>query len=154
MRAYPALPTRPPSIPREHMEQVRLIAAVRVGAHDVPELGLLYAIPNGGRRAMKTARWIRAEGGQAGVPDLCLPVARGVWHGMYVEMKAGKGRETAEQKLWRARLTEQGYYAIVSHSAEAALRSMLVYLDVETALHLRIMGQLVGVDPLADVSAG
>lgn len=42
-----------------------------------PELKLLYHVPNGGKRDKRTATALRRQGVKAGVPDLCLPVARG-----------------------------------------------------------------------------
>ena len=62
----------PPPVPLEDAEQ-RIIfqwAAMETAAH--PELGLLYAIPNGGKRAIKTAIALKAQGVKSGVPDMCL----------------------------------------------------------------------------------
>ena len=50
-----------------------------------PELKMLYAIPNGGARNAITGALLKAEGVKPGVPDLCLPVARGKYHGLYIE---------------------------------------------------------------------
>jgi len=140
---------RAPSVPREHMEQVLLIAVVRIAARAIPELDLLHAIPNGGWRAMKTARWLKAEGARAGVPDLCLPVARGGFHGMYLEMKAGKGKETPEQAEWRKRLEAQRYYCRIAHGAREALTMLMVYLEVPDSVCLRFMRMIDGYDPLS-----
>ena len=52
-----------------------------------PELKLLHHIPNGGRRDPIEAKHLKAQGVKPGVPDLCLPVARGNFHGLYIEMK-------------------------------------------------------------------
>lgn len=52
----------PPTVPLEDTEQ-RIIfqwAAMETAAR--PELGLLYAIPNGGKRAIKTAIALKAQG--------------------------------------------------------------------------------------------
>ena len=62
----------PPPVPLEDAEQ-RIIfqwAAMETAAR--PELGLLYAIPNGGKRAIKTAIALKAQGVKSGVPDMCL----------------------------------------------------------------------------------
>jgi hypothetical protein len=71
---------------------------------------------------------------------------------MYIEMKAGKGRETPEQIQWRKRLTNQGYWCGVAHSAAQALTRLLVYLEVPDAVALRFMRMIEGYDPLADES--
>lgn len=98
-------------IPTEHEEQVTLMSwASRVIAR-LPELALLFAIPNAGAGAQRgQAGKMKAEGVKSGVPDLCLPVARGRYHGAFVEMKRRKGgRVSPEQALWRRRLEEEGF---------------------------------------------
>ena len=97
----------PPTVPLEDAEQ-RIIfqwAAMETAAR--PELGLLYAIPNGGKRAIKTAIALKAQGVKSGVPDMCLPVARNGYHGLYIELKRQKGGTVSEtQKSWLTALAE------------------------------------------------
>ncbi|TQF00200.1 MAG: hypothetical protein FKY71_04640 [Spiribacter salinus] len=89
---------------QEHDEQRSLIAWARMAQAKRPELALLHAIPNGGHRNRVAAARIKAEGAARGVPDLCLPVPRGERHGLYIELKAGKGRPSREQRWWLAAL--------------------------------------------------
>lgn len=99
-------------VPSEHEEQVALFrwAALASGAH--PELRLLYAIPNGGHRHKAVAAKLYAEGVKAGVPDTCLPVARGRFHGLYIEMKRRRaGVLSPAQRQWVADLSAAGYRA-------------------------------------------
>ena len=58
-----------------------------------PELKLLHHIPNGGKRDAIEAKHLKAQGVKKGVPDLCLPVARGPYHGAYIELKTQTGRD-------------------------------------------------------------
>lgn len=60
-----------------------------------PELQLLYHVPNEGKRTWRTGARLKSEGLKPGVPDLCLPVARGKYHGLYVELKRRDQRATA-----------------------------------------------------------
>lgn len=124
----------PPTVPLEDTEQ-RIIfqwAAMETAAH--PELGLLYAIPNGGKRAIKTAIALKAQGVKAGVPDMCLPVARGGYHGLYIELKRQKGGTVSEtQKSWITALAEQGYKAAVCRSAGEAIGMIKEYLWEHTS---------------------
>lgn len=48
-----------------------------------PELALLHHIPNGGTRDAVEAKHLKQQGVKSGVPDLCLPVPRGQYHGLY-----------------------------------------------------------------------
>ena len=124
----------PPTVPLEDAEQ-RIIfqwAAMETAAH--PELGLLYAIPNGGKRAIKTAIALKAQGVKSGVPDMCLPVARGAYHGLYIELKRQKGGTVSEtQKSWITALAEQGYKAVVCRGADEAIGTIKEYLWERTS---------------------
>ena len=87
-----------------------------------PELELLYHIPNGGKRGKAEAARFKREGVKAGVPDLCLPVARRGFHGLYIELKAEKGI---------AELKRQNYCAFVAYGAAAAIKALAFYLGGE-----------------------
>lgn len=93
------------------------------------ELQLLFSIPNGGKRDMITASRMKAEGAKKGVPDICLPVARGVYHGLFIEMKVGKGRLSPEQESWIERLVLEDYCVHVCYSWTAARDALEDYLD-------------------------
>ena len=116
-------------VPTESEEQQALFSWVQMQRGKYPELALLYHIPNGGSRSKSEAGRFKAEGVKAGVPDLCLPVARGEFHGLYIEMKRIKGGKTSsEQEGWIAALTAQGYYVEVCPGWERASEALLWYL--------------------------
>ena len=94
-----------------------------------PELALLHHIPNGGTRDPVEAKHLKQQGVKRGVPDLCLPVARGAYHGLYIEMKTESGRATADQKWWGEQLTRQGYCWFVCHGWENAVQTIEAYLE-------------------------
>ncbi len=113
----------------EHREQVFLFSWAAWAATERPELALMFAVPNGGRRDAVTGKRLKDEGVKPGVPDIILPVARGEYHGLFIELKAGAGRPSAEQRGWLAALTAQGYRAEVCHGATAARALIEAYLD-------------------------
>lgn len=94
-----------------------------------PELKLLYHVPNGGKRDAKTGRALKRQGVKAGVPDLCLPVARGGYHSLYIELKVGKNTTSPKQKEWIAALRQQGNYVSVCYGWEEAKETIENYLD-------------------------
>ena len=112
----------------EHQEQSMLIAWARLTESTWPELALLHAIPNGGWRHKATAGKLKAEGLKPGVPDLCLPVARHGYHGLYVEMKSKKGRVQKSQRWWLEQLNAQGYKAVVCYGFAQAVDVITEYL--------------------------
>ena len=103
----------------EHDEQVALFRWAALAEKQMPELHLMFAVPNGGARSKATAGKLKAEGVKPGVPDVVLPVPRGPYGACYIELKRPKapgkqaGRETVEQKAMRLALTEAGNYAVV-----------------------------------------
>jgi hypothetical protein len=115
----------------EHSEQVALFEWAAWCEGKAPELGLLFAIPNGGVRHPAVAAKMKAEGVKPGVPDTMLPIARHNFHGLLIEMKYGRNRQTAEQKEWDKRLVEQGYIVSVCHSWQDAARILTWYLGYD-----------------------
>jgi hypothetical protein len=119
-------------IPTENAEQATLFQWAELASGARPELRLLYAIPNGGLRDGRTAAILARTGVKSGVPDLCLPVARGGWHSLYLELKRAKGGRVSEnQKNWINALNDQGNKAVVCHGFEQAKQAIMEYLDGE-----------------------
>lgn len=113
---------------REAEEQEALITWTRYNETRFPELTLLFHIPNGGSRNKFEAKRLKAQGVKAGVPDLFLPVPRGAFHGLFVEMKYGKNKQTDSQRQWERRLTEQKYAYFVCYSWREAADTIEKYL--------------------------
>ena len=101
-------------------EQTALFQWARLMEKQHPELALLYHCPNGGRRDAIEGAHLKAQGVRAGVPDLCLPVARGGYHGMYIELKAARGRLQPTQRAWLDALNAQGYKAVCVYGFDEA----------------------------------
>lgn len=112
----------------EHQHQAALFRWAGFQCRRLPELNLLFAIPNGGYRNPATAGRLKAEGVKPGVPDVCLPVARGEFHGLFIEMKAGRNRPTTSQVAWHFHLSQQGYRVAVCYGVEAAIEVIEGYL--------------------------
>ena len=112
----------------EHNEQVTLIQWAQLHEAQMPELEMLYAIPNGGKRHAGTARKLKAEGVKAGVLDINLDVPRGGFHGLRIEMKYGKNKPTQAQREWIDRYAKHGYCTAVCYSFEDARDAILHYL--------------------------
>jgi hypothetical protein len=118
-----------PVNPPEHREQTMLFdwAAWAVGQY--PELELMYASPNGGHRIPAVAVKLKREGVKRGVPDICLPVARRGYHGLYIELKRLRGGTVSpDQKAFIAKLQAQGYRATVCAGFESARQEIEEYL--------------------------
>ena len=114
-----------PSLPSEHAEQVGFVRWFRTKWPRV----LIFAIPNGGKRNITTAKLLVKEGVVAGVPDLFIP-AWGIW----VEMKRQKGgRLSPDQEGMIAYLESIGHRVVVGFGALDASEKLLRLLNMDGA---------------------
>ena len=72
----------------ETTEQIALFNWAKRTESILPELALMYHVPNEGKRS--NGGILKAAGLKSGVPDICLPVANNGFHGLYIELKFGK----------------------------------------------------------------
>lgn len=116
-------------VPREDVEQAALFHWAKLQECVYPELFWLYANPNGGYRPISVAIAMKETGTKPGVPDAFLPVPKGIYHGLYIEMKRIKGGAVSiEQKKWINGLRANGYRVEVCKGFEAARDVILDYL--------------------------
>ena len=95
-----------------------------------PELRWLFAVPNGEKRPKVTAAILKGQGVKPGVPDLILPVPRGPYHGLAIEMKRVKGRgPTEEQELWLDGLAGMGWRTQTCWGADEAIDLIRQYMS-------------------------
>lgn len=119
------------STPTEHLEQVTLVAWYRRTYKNE----LLVAIPNGGKRRIKTALDMKLEGVSRGFPDLFLPVPSRQHHGLFIEMKRKKGGTLSkDQKAWLDYLNSVGYQAAVCKGFQEAKETIECYLRDTTGM--------------------
>lgn len=95
-----------------------------------PELRLMHHIPNGGKRSKAEAAIFKAMGVKRGVPDVFLPVPRGIYHGLYIEFKSDSGTPTSDQKEFLKSLQEAGYFVCVSNKLDKAISITERYLKL------------------------
>lgn len=112
----------------EEQIQIDVMRWARLQEGKWPELRLLYHCPNGGRRGKVEAARLKAAGVKAGVPDLCLPVPRGRYHGLYIELKAEGGRLSPSQREWLTWLDAEGYCALRCTGFDETVAAIKAYL--------------------------
>lgn len=136
--------SRKPPEPKEADEQRHLFLWAQMMSREHPELELLNSSMNGawipggksraeqGRKfgiikALKKLGCIRS-----GFPDISLPVPRGDYHGLFIELKRRKGGKVSpDQQWWLDRLRGQGYCAVVARGADEAKDVIINYLFSE-----------------------
>ena len=119
----------------EDIEQIEVVEWMR--KNNV----LHYAIPNGGKRHVKTASDLKKQGVSAGVPDLCIPIPNNDYHGLYIEMKRrpkilknGKKSYTnssasISQLEWISKLNALGYKSTICYGSDEAIKVIKEYLE-------------------------
>ena len=95
-----------------------------------PEWSLLFAIPNGGYRKLKTGAKLKRTGVKRGIPDMMLPCARGGYHGLWIELKSEKGVVQPNQRAWHDTLRVEGYQVEVCRGCDEAVKAIKAYLRV------------------------
>ena len=113
----------------ESREQKALMQWAEMMEQHYPQLRLLHAIPNGGKRNVITATNMKREGVRAGVPDLDLPIARGGYIGLRIEMKSKKGVLSDNQKDWIKWLKSEGHRVEVCRSWEEGKDIIMRYMN-------------------------
>lgn len=96
----------------------------------MPELQLLYHIPNEGSGSAWQGVKRKAEGLLPAMPDYCLPVSNGSYHAWYGELKRlGETWGEGQQEM-AMRLRDQGNWACLCVGAQAMITSLETYLGV------------------------
>lgn len=97
----------------------------------LPELKLLYHCPNGGYRNPKEASSFKKMGVKPGVPDLHLPVPKGIYAGLWIELKTQIGKQSEYQKEWEKELTNYGHLYKLCRSVDEAILAITDYLSLD-----------------------
>lgn len=71
---------------------------------------------------------MKGEGVPAGAADLFLALPSGNFHGLFIEMKTGKGRQSPAQKDFGKRAIMSGYMYVVCRSPETLVETVNNYL--------------------------
>lgn len=115
----------------EHGHQAELFAWAALHMAKLPELRWLFHIQNAS--ANRSARTV---GVKAGVPDIFLPIRRGRFMGLWIELKrpvsiekkVKAGKPSKEQLDWKDHLLSEGYGVYVAYGWVDARDIIVDYL--------------------------
>ena len=111
----------------EAAEQENVIKWARDNEKTYPFLWMLHSSLNGVKLSKMQAGKAKASGMLSGVPDLFLPVPRGSFCGLYIEMKSATGRIMPSQSRYLSAVSDFGYSAVVCYSANEAIEKIKEY---------------------------
>lgn len=94
-----------------------------------PMLKWLFAVPNGGKRSLKTASLLKQTGVKKGVADLILLHPAKGYHGLCIELKYGKNKPQKEQIAFKEHHEKLGYRCVVCWSWCDAKNEIIHYLS-------------------------
>lgn len=114
----------------EHLEQAAIFHWARLNEERYPELALLFAVPNAGKRSIGAARYYLEEGLKAGIPDILLPIPEKPYIGLAIEMKVGRNKPTENQIWWLEHLQDYRWRTEVCYSADEAIAVIKDYLRI------------------------
>lgn len=125
----------------EETEQINLFRWAAFAENKYPELKLMYHVPNEGKRSAATGSRLKQAGLKPGVPDIALPVARGGYIGLYIELKYGRNKATENQKNWLRNLESQNHLTAVCYGWEQAKDLIEAYMKLEPTIIIRPKGE-------------
>ena len=116
----------------EHQIQSAFIKWVRLAEKQDDRLKLSFAIPNAGKRTVRVASMMKAEGLREGVLDWILPVKSHGFGCLVIEFKVpGKASLKDQQAEQHDLHVKHGNLVAVCTDAEAAIRTVKGYLEME-----------------------
>lgn len=117
-------------IPTEYAEQCAIFRLAQLYVRQYPVLRFLCGSLNGVRLTIGQSVKAKNAGMKKGVPDILLPVVRGTYCGLWIELKRIKdGKILPEQKEWAVFLIKQGYKHKFAYGADEAWTVIINYLE-------------------------
>jgi len=109
----------------EHLEQVEFVKWFN-GVEQFRDL-ILFAIPNGGKRGIKTASKLKLEGVLSGTPDIQILLPNG--KSVFIEMKKQKGGRLSPAQIDFINKSQSlGHTVIVANGCNEASKKFIELL--------------------------
>lgn len=120
-----------------HLESQLQRACVKWFRLQYPQFSnLLIAVPNGGYRNVREAARLKGEGVVPGVADMLLLIPRGPYGSLGIEMKAGKGKQSDNQKQWMDSFESIGNLYAVCRSLDEFMEVVKAYIPMKPLYEL------------------
>jgi len=98
--------------------------------YQYPKLKLnLFKIHNEGTKNIITASINKREGLRAGVSDMFLSISKNNYHGLFIEFKSDKCKQTESQIEFQKTVEVQGYKYIIIRSLDSFIEEINEYIN-------------------------
>ena len=121
--------------PSEDQEQIRLFNWIYLKEKEDPRYKMIMHVPNQGSAGfggMLRSKKMKAMGARKGWFDIFVCLPKGPFHGLFIELKALKGRPSKEQIDWQKMYEQHGYCAVFCYGGREALEKIQAWLTTET----------------------
>lgn len=112
----------------EYEAQCRIFEWAKYYESVYPEVALLNSSMNGVRLSPGLRVKTKKAGMKKGYPDILLPVKRGKYSGLYIELKIGKNKATQEQEWFLKQLANQSFYCAIVYGSDKSIELIKNYL--------------------------
>ncbi len=116
-------------------EQIAHINIVNWFHHEYPDyVEDFHHFANERKCSYNEGRTLKRMGVKKGVADFFLAYPSDIYHGLWVELKVGKGKLSIEQSAFLFRKNERGYAAVAVWGVDAAKAMIRSYLGRDPTL--------------------
>lgn len=105
----------------EHKIQCQIVALCRLKGFTI------FSVPNHGIRTPRLGHYFKEEGLLPGVADLFLMLPKETSHGVFIEVKSEKGKQTKTQSDFEIKCTKLGYRYWIIKSIEEFIKKLSNY---------------------------
>lgn len=88
-----------------------------------------FHIPNGGKRNIREAMFLKRQGVLSGVFDVFLAIPNHLYNGLWIEFKAGKNCLTENQHIFMQEMQDSGYDCQIFYTWNEAFDYVKIYLQ-------------------------
>ena len=88
----------------------------------------IFAIPNGGKREIRQAVTLKREGVLSGVADLFLMHPSKEYHGLFIEMKLPRTKQSENQVTFEEICKANGYKYVICRTFEEFQQTIIEYI--------------------------
>lgn len=103
-----------------------------VRASNDPRLSWVHSSQSAGFRSIPARQRAKAEGLTSGVADVCVPYPCGKYHGLYLEFKSAKRKQTPDQARFQKWCERHDYQYHVVRSTDQAIEVTRHYLSADS----------------------
>ena len=114
----------------EHQIQAAFFDWVRAKEAQDWRFGLIYAIPNGGKRHISVARKLKKEGAKSGIWDIAIDVPARGYNGARVEVKRPKQKLTPNQVVMEKLYKKANLVTYVGTNPDALINFVEAYFGL------------------------